>query len=129
MGTATVSPASTVSGKFSTCANWNSAEDEVIPLTISGQEPLLLSVISASRNFGELAQTSPKLPVSAMTVTARGAPTLTLEVTCTDGKLGSLLATVNVAVLGPGELGVNATWNGKQKSWLIVTGNPADGAM
>src|SRR6266498_5845274 len=34
---------------------------------------------------------------------------------------------VRSADLGPGAMGVNSTWNGKQKSWLIVTGNWPDG--
>src|SRR4029450_3292618 len=40
---------------------------------------------------------------------------------------GSLLLMVKVVVRVPCVVGVKATSNGKQKSWLIVTGNPPDG--
>ena len=46
----------------------------------------------------------------------------------TVGFTGSLLEMVNTAESPPeGDSGWNSTWNGKQKSELITTGNPEEG--
>src|SRR5690242_20460126 len=94
----------------------------------SGHVPRLSIVTERSRNAFGIGQNSPKLPVSATTATAVAWPTFAVAVTVSAGKFGSLLLTVRSVERGPGAVGVNATSNGKQKSWLIVAGNPADGA-
>jgi len=46
-----------------------------------------------------------------------------------EGLTVSLLGMVRVADFAPVLVGVNLTWKGKQKSGLIVTGYPDDGAV
>ena len=109
MGTTRLSPGATVNGKFSTCAIWNSLDDDEIALMVSVHAPLLLIVSGRSLNFAGLTHSSPKLPVSAMTVAAVPDPTVAFAATTSDGKLGSLLAIVRLVVLDPGVVGLNPT--------------------
>ena len=109
MGTTRLSPGATVNGKFSTCAIWNSADDDEIALMVSVHAPLLLIVSGRSLNFAGLTHSSPKLPVSAITVAAVPDPTVAFAATTSDGKLGSLLAMVRFVLLGPGDVGLNPT--------------------
>src|SRR5262245_10395942 len=126
-GSGIASPGATLIGKVSTCGTWKSGDEDEIALTRSGQVPRLSTVIARSLNpFGPV-HSSPKSPVSATTVTAVACPTLALSATCSVGKFGSLLVIVKSVVRVPAAVGVNVTSNGKQKSWLIVTGKPDDG--
>src|SRR4051812_42887441 len=72
-------------------------------------------------------QISPKSPEPAIAVTTVAFPTVPVAVTCNVGNPASLLAIVMSDVRVPAAVGVKLNGNGKQKSWLIVTGRPADG--
>ena len=113
MGTATLSPGATATGKFRTCGSWNSPAVEVRPVTSSGHVPPLLIVTGQSlKRFGAT-QVSPKLPLSVTSVTMRDWPTLACTATFTVRLAGSSLGTVSVADAGPGPVGVNCTCTGK----------------
>src|SRR5690349_8490633 len=127
IGSAMESPGATLIGNVRTDGDWKSGDDDAIPLMSSGHVPRLSTVIASSLNPFGPGQNSPKLPVSATTVTAVAWPTLALAATCSVGKFGSLLTIVRSVVRVPDAVGVKATSNGKQKSWLIVTGKPDDG--
>src|SRR5580765_2224199 len=95
----------------------------------SGQVPRLSTVSARSLNLPGAGQNSPKLPLSAIIVTAVGWPTLAVAATVMFGNVGSLLAITRLVDAAPAAVGVNATCTGKQKSWLIVIGKPPDGAV
>src|SRR5262249_38332307 len=122
-------PGAMVSGNDMTAATWNSAEEDEILFMDRGAHPPLLLIIKL-RSLKAPRQTLPKLPLSAITV-AMCCNSVPFPVACTvtDGFAGSLLAIVSVVVLVPVEVGVKRTWNGKQKSGLITTGNPDDGVV
>ena len=71
--------------------------------------------VGTNRKSGE----SPSEPASLCAVAA----------TASEGVAGSSLATVGVAVCGPGAAGVKVTSNGKQAPGPIATGKPPDGAV
>src|SRR5262249_13524446 len=114
IGTWMAPPGAMVSGKESVPAIWNSAEEEAIPVTERGQPPLLLMV--RPRSLKEPTQTSPKFPLSAISVAMRCCTPLPVADTLRDGVPGSLDGMVSVAVFTPTLAGVKLTWNGKQKS-------------
>ena len=127
-GTWMLAPGATLIGNVRTCGTWKSVDDEERAVMSSGQVPRLSMVTARSRNAFGIGQNSPKLPVSAIIATAVAWPTLAVVVTFRAGKFGSLLLIVRSVERVPDAVGVNATSKGKQKSWLMVTGNPADGA-
>ena len=72
----------------------------------------------------EASSTSPKLPPFWNVAVNDGTSALLLTATMVLGLVGSLLAIVKFAVLGPATDGEYSTWNGKHESGLIVTGKP-----
>ena len=125
-----LSPGATVNGKLSTCAIWNSLDDDEMPLMVSGHDA---AVADRERQIPELRGPDAQLlrscrcPRSPSPQSAtrrwrwpRRAGTGKVRIVAGDRQGG--------VVFGPGDVGLNAIWNGKQKSWLMVTGNPADGA-
>src|SRR5579864_7399966 len=82
--------------------NEKSADEDVIPVILSGQSPELCSV-SGSSSIDPL-QTLPKSPLLAITRLSRGArPSPVTRILC--GPAGSLLITVRVADLTPTPVG------------------------
>ena len=65
--------------------------------------------------------------MSATSVTILDWPTVAVAVTWTLGTPGSLLAIVSVVFFAPGVVDEKASWKGKQKSGLMITGKPAEG--
>src|ERR1019366_3860507 len=98
MGTAMALPGAMANGNARTPGTTNSGDDEAISLTMSGHCPALLRVTGMS--VKESRHTFPKLPVSAMMVTSRGAGALP-ERSMTPGLAGSSLVMVILADFEP----------------------------
>src|SRR5262245_4554247 len=123
--TSRVSPGGMTSGNGTTPMTLNSAELEVMPVTIRSQLPLLPMVNVLL--FMPPGQVLSKVIGSLTTMT--GCPPCALNVRMTAGLTGSLELTVNVVVLLPALVGVKRASNGKQKSGLTITGKPDDGVV
>src|ERR1017187_1659675 len=102
MGISMAVPGAMVNGNMFNDGTRNSVDEDVMPVTVSGQTPALLSVRGWSEK--SLRQTSPKLPESAMRVTSLGAGALP-ETWIAFGLAGSLLKTLTTPAFAPNEVG------------------------
>src|SRR5262245_38019530 len=122
IGTSIDVPGAITSGNDKTCGVWNSGELDTIPVTVSGQVPVLAIVTILSRNAPS--QTRPKSPESTTIVVIVGLPTEPDTAIVADGFVGSLLATVSVPDWGPIPVGEKVTAIGRHVPGAIVTGKP-----
>src|ERR1700756_76060 len=102
IGIARESPGPIVSGYANTCGTRNSAEVDVISVTVSVHLPLLQRTSGSSAK--EPTQVLAKFPVLAMTRLNLGARA-TPETAILCGPFGSSLMTVTIAFLGPNVVG------------------------
>src|SRR6185295_3725568 len=117
-------PGGTEAGK-GFCTSVKSEHPTDAEATDSGQPPVLQT--ESVRSAGFHAEATPKSvePVTWMSGSVPSPETWT----ATLGLSGSLFAIVSVPDWGPLAVGCKVTWKRKQKSWLIVTGKPEEGAV
>src|ERR1700722_16692239 len=95
-------PGATVNGNTRTPGTMNSVDEEGMPVTVSGQCPVLVKV--SGKSAKESMHTFPKLPVAAMIVTRRGAGAVP-ERRISLGLAGSSLVMVIKVDFGPTPMG------------------------